>query len=181
MQLAYIARGWLSDMLHCKPNASFLPSLFDVIFLLKASRPAPDWDKLIGWMEQDPSEASLYILLSYLAHLDLLPCPPTVLDELATRQRRVGPLELRIVHSILDYHLLGGTSLSRFLNDWHAMICLNTLVGHGSPAAKLLLVPWNAFFPPQLPDRYGVRLQLGRLRRLLRLNRQPTTTGYPEQ
>ncbi len=178
LQLAYIARGWLSDMLHCKPNASFLPSLFDVIFLVTASRPAPDWDKLIGWMDQNSSEASLYILLSYLAHLDILACPPTALKDLATRQRLVGSPELRIIHSILDYHLLGGTSLSRFLNDWHAMICLNTLVGHGSPAAKLLLLPWNALFPPQLPDRYGVRLQLGRIRRLLRSYRQPNTTGH---
>lgn len=177
MQLAYIARGWLSDMLHCKPNASFLPSLFDVIFLATASRPAPDWDKLVGWMDQNPSEASLYILLSYLARLDVLPCPPSALEELATRQRVVGPPELRIIHSILDYHLLGGTSLSRFLNDWHAMICLNTLVGQGSPAAKLLLLAWNALFPPQLPDRYGLRLQLGRIRRLVQSNRQTNTTG----
>jgi hypothetical protein len=179
LQLAYIAHGWLGDMLRCKPHPSFLPSLFDVIFLLHPSRPPLDWTKVLGWLHQEPAGASLYVMLSYLAHLELLPCPPAVLSEVASQQRTLGPPELRVIHSILDRHVLGGDSLSRFLNDWHAMICLNTLLRRGSRAAKFVLLPWNALFPPQLSGRYDLRLQLGRVRRLLRGNRRPNGPGDP--
>jgi hypothetical protein len=177
LQLVYIAHGWLADMLRCKPHPSFLPSLFDIIFLLHPSRPPLDWTKVLGWLRQEPADASLYVMLSYLAHLGLRPCPEAVLSEVASQQRTLGPPELRVIHSILDHHVLGGDSLSRFLNDWHAMICLNTLLRRGSRAAKLVLLPWNALFPPQLPGRYDLRLQVGRVRRLLRGNRSPNGPG----
>jgi hypothetical protein len=179
LQLVYIAHGWLDDMLRCKPHPSFLPSLFDVILLLNPSRPPLDWTKVLRWMHHEPADASLYVMLSYLGHLGLLPCPQAVLSEVARLQRIIGPPELRIIHSILDHHVLGGDSLSRFLNDWHAMICLNTLLRRGSRVAKVVLLPWNAVFPPQLPGRYDLRLQAGRVRRLLGGNRHPDGPGVP--
>ena len=61
-----------------------------------------------------------------------------------------------------------GRPFTRWFNDWHATIVLNTMLAPGSHAAKLLSLPWNLAFPPPIPDRYSMRYQLGRIARLLR-------------
>jgi hypothetical protein len=77
-------------------------------------------------------------------------------------------LVLRIIHRILDKHLLGGRPFSRFIREWHVSIMLSTLLAPGSSGVKLASVPWNILFPPSIAERYSVRYQLGRVTKVLR-------------
>ena len=50
MQLAYIASSWFNDLTLSKFHPSFIASLFDAIYLLKASGRTLDWRGLLGWL-----------------------------------------------------------------------------------------------------------------------------------
>jgi len=115
LQLAYIASSWMRDITHSKFQASFLPSMFDAVYLLREKSQSFDWPKLERWTGDDLPTASLYVLLTYLASRRLSSPPSPVTQSLATRQTLVGPLQLRIIHAMIDRHLVGGTPWSNVL------------------------------------------------------------------
>jgi len=115
LQLAYIASSWMRDITVSRIQASFLPSMFDAIYLLKERSQSFDWSKLERWTGDDLPTASLYVLLTYLASRRLSSPPSPVTQSLATRQTLVGPLQLRIIHAMIDRHLVGGTPWSNVL------------------------------------------------------------------
>ena len=107
MQLAYIASSWFNDLTLSKFHPSFIASLFDAVYLLKASGRTLDWRGLLGWLDNDLAAASLYALLTYLPRFGVEPVPSPVLKQLASGQRMVGPIQLRLIHKALDRHLVG--------------------------------------------------------------------------
>jgi hypothetical protein len=107
-------------------------------------------------------------MLSYLSRHSLCQVEPPILSRLASSQDVIGPLVLRIIHSMLDKYLLGGRPFSRFTREWHVSIVLSTLLAPGSSGRKFAAVPWNILFPPSVAERYSVRYQLGRIARLMR-------------
>jgi hypothetical protein len=70
-----------------------------------------------------------------------------------------------MIHAMLDNYLLEGRPFTRL---FHSSRIWDTLLRPGSPAAKLLSLPWNVVFPLSSPDRYKLRYQLERIPRLLR-------------
>jgi len=167
LQLVYIAYSWIRDLSRYKIHPSFVIPLLDAVYLLRASRRTLDWDRLVGWLEDDMASASLYLMLAYLSRCGLNPCPPRILSRLASSQNIVGVFELGIIYAMLDRYLVGRKPFTRLFSDWNAMILWNTLLGPGSHTTKLLSAPWNLVFPPPFPDRYSVRFQVGRIARKL--------------
>jgi hypothetical protein len=167
LQLVYIASSWVRDLSCYGIHASFTPPLLDAVYLLNATD-ALDWDDLLGWLDNPMAAASLYVMLSYLSRHRLCQAELPILFRLASSQDVVGPLALRIIHSMLDKYLLGGRPFSRFIREWHVSIVLSTLLAPGSSGRKLASVPWNILFPPTVAERYSVRYQLGRIAKALR-------------
>jgi hypothetical protein len=149
-------------------RASFVPPLLDAVYLLKATDRTLDWDELLGWLDNAMAVASLYVMLSYLSRHSLCRVEPSILFRLASSQDVVGPLVLRIIHSMLDKYLLGGRPFSRLVREWHVSIVLSTLLAPGSSGRNLASIPWNILFPPSVMERYSMRYQLGRITKALR-------------
>lgn len=114
-QLAYIAASWFNDIIHCKPQPSFLPSAFDAAYLLAATQRTLDWDALLEWLDNEMAQASLYAMLTYLPRYGLAPVPRTVLATLAASQSLVGPIQLRMIHFMLDRYLFGARPWNHLL------------------------------------------------------------------
>jgi hypothetical protein len=168
LQLVYIASSWIKDLTQHNIHPSFVPSLLDAVYLLKASETSLDWDDLFGWLDNETAMASLYVMLAYLSRCGLHQFAPSILSRLASRQNLVGTAELRIITSVLDSYLIAGRPFTSLFSDWHATIVLNAMLASGSHTAKLLSLPWTVAFPPSIPDRYSMRYQLGRIARVLR-------------
>lgn len=107
LQLAYVASSWFNDMAVSRFQPSFIANLFDAIYLLRRCGQALDWPGLLGWLDNDMARASLHALLSYLPRYGV-PTPPRVLEALASRQRLLGPIQLRLIHKALDRYMVGG-------------------------------------------------------------------------
>ncbi|MEO6030453.1 MAG: nucleotidyltransferase family protein [Burkholderiaceae bacterium] len=108
LQLAYIASSWCNDLTLCKVHPSFLASLFDAVYLLAASGRALDWRGMAAWLDNDMARASLHAMVTYLPRYGVAPLPTAALAQLASSQTLVGPLQLALMHRMLDHHLIGG-------------------------------------------------------------------------
>ena len=52
--------------------------------------------------------ASLMTMLAYVPRFGVPPAPAAVMRELASRQRLIGALQLRLMHFMLDRYLVAG-------------------------------------------------------------------------
>lgn len=173
LQLVYIASYWLRDLSGNRIHPSFLPPLFDAIYLLKASGRTMDWKGLLACIDNETAMASLYVLLAYLSRSGLFESPPDIVPRLAAGQDIVGSMELRLILSIIETYLVRDKAplrLFRHLQWQHRTVTLrtlDTLLTPGSHAAKLLRIPWNIIFPPYAKDRYSFAFHWTRASRLL--------------
>ena len=110
LQLAYIAASWFNDITHSKIHPSFLASLFDAIYLLAAQGRTLDWSAMLEWLDNEMAKASLYAMVTYLPRFGVEQLSSSTLGRLASTQTLVGPIQLRMIHTMLDRHLIGGRS-----------------------------------------------------------------------
>ena len=108
LQLAYIASSWFNDLTLCKVHPSFIASLFDAIYLLAASGRTLNWSGMLEWLDNDMAKASLYAMVTYLPRFGVEQLPSAALVQLASTQALVGPIQLQMIHRMLDRHLIGG-------------------------------------------------------------------------
>ena len=113
LQLVYIASSWVLDLTLSKIHPSFLPALFDAVYLLKSFRRDLDWNGMMDWLDNELAAASLYVMLSYLSQRRV--CHTPIISNLRASQRLVGAVELPIVHGMLDHYLIGGRRWNLFL------------------------------------------------------------------
>lgn len=108
LQLPYIAAAWFNDLTELQVDPSFLASLFDAVFLLRRDGPTLAWDALRHWLDEDDGMVCgcLYALLSYLPRFGVAPAPGDFMAWLGGSQRTVGPLQRRLIHWMLDHHLV---------------------------------------------------------------------------
>ena len=109
-QLLYIASKWNDDLsLHrIGIHPSLVPPLLDVIYLLKASGKSLDDTRLNVGPGSEMAMASLYVMLAYLARHGLGSESDRLSRVLASSQKIVGPLQLKIILAVLDRYLIGG-------------------------------------------------------------------------
>lgn len=168
-QLVYIATYWLRDLSMHAVHPSFVIPLLDAVRLLRNVGDRLDWNTVRSLLGDDIAAASLYVTLSYLERHRLAPEGPGVLPTLAQLQRRVGSAELRVLHAALDRYLLGGESP---LMGWRTSLLWDALLSPGTPAAKMLALPWRIVFPQAVPDRYSLRHVVRMARGLRRATRR---------
>jgi hypothetical protein len=168
MQLVYAAAGWVRDMWGHDLHPSFLPPLFDAVYLIHTQKPALDWDKLMAMLDNEMAAASLCVMLSYLERHRLLGAQPSVLARLLGAQRLVQPVELALLHRMLDLHLLSAKPAFRLFQTWHVVA---NLITPGPPLWKVLRLPWNIAFPPGMAERYRLAYHRDRLARWWRAAR----------
>jgi hypothetical protein len=110
LQLLYIASGWAGDLAHynVEIHPSGIPPLLDVLYLLKASGKVLDHSRLAVGPGSEMAIASLYVMLSYLARHGLGSESRHLSRVLASSQKLVGPVQLRVIHAVLDRYLIGG-------------------------------------------------------------------------
>ncbi len=167
LQLVYIASYWLRDLTQNRPHPSFVPPLFDAVYLLKAAGRTLDCRRLLRSLDNELAAASLYVLLSYLDRLNFAGWVGEFLPDVASRQGIVGRVDLMLIHALLDAYLIGGGAGA--VGNWRRTLVLRTLATLLTPGqkAKLLRVPWNVAFPPLEPDRYSFAFHRNRLARML--------------
>lgn len=107
-QLVYIASSWFNDMTHHKMQPSFIASLLDGAYLLGASGTTLNWDGIFDWLDNDLAKASVYTMITYLSRFGAKQVPPATLARLASSQKLVGSIQLRLIHATLDRYLIGG-------------------------------------------------------------------------
>jgi hypothetical protein len=108
LQLVYIASSWFNDLTRLKFQPSFLASLFDAVYLLATARRTLDWNGMLAWLDNPLAKASLYAMLTYLPRYGVEAPAPQTLARLASGQHLVGPLQLKLIHRMLDRHLIAG-------------------------------------------------------------------------
>jgi hypothetical protein len=171
MQLVYIASYWIRDLSNNAFHPSFVAPLLDAVYLLKVSGQVLDWGGLLEWLDNDIATASLYVMLFYLSAHGLDQSATPSLSRLASSQDIVGAPERRIICRMIDANLIGGRPFLGQFGQRHPMIALtvlNSMLAPGSHVGKVLSLPWDIVFPPQIPERYSIEYQRQRVTRLLR-------------
>jgi hypothetical protein len=108
LQLIYIASSWMRDLMLSSIQPSFLASIFDAVFLVGRKDSPLEWTGLMALTGDDMPTAALHSLVSYLDSRGLIETPPALGAELAARGSIMGSVQLRVIHTVLDHHLIGG-------------------------------------------------------------------------
>jgi Uncharacterised nucleotidyltransferase len=137
-QLVYIAAHWALEF----PRMNVV-ALLDVIYLLRGTASAFDWERLLDRLEGSAAASPLYLLLTYLDAPQLVGLAPEVLRDLGARQRALGPPTLALMQRLLDRYLMAGPPAGRVLSAYRLEILWQTLLGPRSPGGNLLRVPWH--------------------------------------
>jgi hypothetical protein len=106
-QLLYIAASWFNDLTHFPPHPSFLASLFDAVYLTRRYPELLESELMSTEIDNPFARASLYALLTYLPRFGVPSVPPRRLAAMCQDLELVGPLELRMVHAMLDFCMIG--------------------------------------------------------------------------
>jgi hypothetical protein len=106
-QLLYIATSWFNDLTHFPPHPSFLASLFDAVYLMKRYPELLDDDSVSVELDNPFARASLYALLTYLPRIGIRGASPFRLAALRQGLTIAGPVELHMVHRMLDRCMIG--------------------------------------------------------------------------
>ncbi|MES2990193.1 MAG: nucleotidyltransferase family protein [Pseudomonadota bacterium] len=113
--LLYIAASWFNDLTHFPPHPSFLASLFDAVYLTRRYPELLDDDRISTDVDNPFARASLYALLTYLPRFGVRSVSPRRLAAMRRGLSVVGPLELRMIHGMLDHCMVGARA-------WNSML-----------------------------------------------------------
>ncbi|MCS6926622.1 MAG: nucleotidyltransferase family protein, partial [Candidatus Binatia bacterium] len=104
LQVPYIASHWAREF----KTVGGTIALLDLIYLLKNAQDTLHWERILDWIRGSPAAAHLYLLLSYLDLHHLTDVGPAILSALSTSQPSLGPLNRKILHTVIDRYLVNG-------------------------------------------------------------------------
>jgi len=107
-QLLYIAASWFNDLTLRPPHPSFLASLFDAVYLTSRHNELLRDEIVMGPIDNPIARGSLLALLTYLPRFGLLAPSERRMHTLRKGPVSIGPLELRMIHAMLDRYQIGG-------------------------------------------------------------------------
>jgi len=107
-QLLYIAASWFNDLTLRPPHPSFLASLFDAVYLTTRHNELLEDEVALSPVDNPIARGSLLALLTYLPRFGLLAPSKRRMHALRTGPAAVGPLELRLIHAMLDRYQIEG-------------------------------------------------------------------------
>jgi Uncharacterised nucleotidyltransferase len=154
LQLAYIASHWTRSF----STPGGVVAMLDMIFLLRGAHRGLDWDRLLHWLDGSVSASHVYLILSYLKQYDLVKIEESIFSKLALTQRSFGKLNLKMLHRVIDRHMLGGKTVdSKRVVELLSVVWGNLLLP-SPPWLNLARVLWNLLVP------LCVRYQIAKLR-----------------
>jgi Uncharacterised nucleotidyltransferase len=149
LQIVYLAVHWAREQ--AERVVGGMVAMLDMIYLLKRT-PAIDWARILEWLDGAVAARHLYLLLSYLDRRGLIALAPDVSEKLRRRQRSFGPVTLRMMHALIDRHLVDGCDGALLTSTRTFKVLWRTFLLPGPPSRNLLLVPWNL-----VPGRFRPR------------------------
>jgi hypothetical protein len=107
--LLYLAQAWTNDLSTYRVNVhpTGLAPLVDAAYLLHAIEGRFDCAAVAARPDAGMALGALYVLASYLHRHRIARVHPATLADLAATQRVVGGLQRRVLHAILDRHVVG--------------------------------------------------------------------------
>lgn len=162
VQLIYTAVHWGSKL----TQVGGLIPVMDVLLLLDKAE--LDWGKVAALCKHTTAARHLYLLLSWLQCRQLAKVPDAMWRALEPGRRSLSDTGTRILHRIIDRHLVEGQPYRGFQSEALVNVQWESLLGDEQPALKLVKLPWRLLFPPQAQNRYELGRQLRRLRALWR-------------
>ncbi len=155
-QVVYIASHWACDF----KFVGGMVALLDMIYLLKNNKDTIRWNRIVDWLEGSVASIDLYLMLTYLVKYKLIEIAPEILHELSLKQRSLGSLNLKIVHTLIDRYLVDGRVFGQILSHIDLDNIWDTLLKPGRSIPNLILA-----------TRYFLRLRtrLYSLKRMLDL------------
>jgi hypothetical protein len=95
----------------------------------------------------------LCLLLTYLHTHRLINMAPEVLHALLGQQHAFGPVNLKLMHALIDRYIVDGKPFGYVRSLRHLDIIWQTCLLPGPPWHNLLRVPWNLFIASRLVRR----------------------------
>jgi Uncharacterised nucleotidyltransferase len=154
LQIVYIAAHWAFEF----KSIGGMLAMLDLIYLLKQTQEAIDWEAMFDWLDGSIAATHLYLMLTYLTRYGLIDIPPQRLHELSWRQRSFGPVHLHIMHKLVDRYMIDRPPSGRLCSAFHLDILWRTLLVPGSPWRNLLRVPWNVLLASRLNPHHKFRM-----------------------
>ncbi len=136
LSLVYTASHWCYDLripLVCN-------GLLDFVVTLQNPEHDIDWNLIAGWLDDQRVATALYVMLTYLEKHELAEIDAGFRPALLDAKKSVGPLSLRVLHSIIDA-CLEGRMWSRMDFLGSSTVVWRTITCSRGPA-------WNAFRVP---------------------------------
>jgi len=165
LQLLYIASHWCREF----NTIGGAIALFDTIFLLR-QYPELDWQQVLSWLSDEIIALFLYTEISYLRKNDIQCVPDKFYKQLEMQISLTARLNVKILHAIIDRHLVAGRAFGSVLTNNTVGIIWKTLLRPGNPYLNIMSVPLNILFPPNHPRRFDLRFQYQRLRNRIKFS-----------
>jgi hypothetical protein len=141
--------------------------LIDTLYVLQDERGDMDWQLVCSWMGDRGVATPLFVLFGYLHSRSLVELDRKLASRLKRAPKSVGPIGARAMFRIVDRCLDGGFGAS-FVTPSSAAIVWQALSFPKPPVRNIVDVPYSLAFPPNHPGRFTLKLQIDRLRSLLR-------------
>ncbi len=149
-QIVYIASHWAYQF----DVVGGMIALLDMIYLLKNTEGAVQWERILHWLRGSFASTSLYLILSYLDKYRLIEIAPEIIPGLFLRQRSFGHMNFKIVCALIDRYLVDGRALGQVFSLRNLDIIWKTLLLPGPPFLNLILVPWSLSLPWRFRTRF---------------------------
>ena len=154
LQLVYTAVHWATQL----TLAGGVIPILDSLLILRKSRNRLGWDRILEACRNDTAARHLWLMLSYMEKHGLYEIPRDVRHGLENGRRTIGGIGQKMLHRIIDENMAAGCRERLFNSNAMLTVRWDTLLSNGSPARKLMQLPWRMLFPPRETERfYSIR------------------------
>jgi hypothetical protein len=160
VQIAYIATHMAERLTFAREASAFV----DIILLLRKYGERFNWDLCLRLLGDGVAVNHLHVVLSYLQRDELVEVPGSVLARLGAGHAGIGPMNLWILHRIIDNYLLSPPKFFGVVTDWTLQLAWESLLQRQPAWHNLLAIPWNVVFIPRHPERFSPAFHWWRLR-----------------
>ena len=150
LQLVYTAVHWATQLTLV---GGIIPIL-DSLLILRKSRNRLGWHRILEACRNDTAARHLWLMLSYLEKHGLYEIPRDVRHGLENGRRTIGSIGQKILHRVIDENMAARCRERLFNSNAMLTVRWDTLLNNGTPACKLMQLPWRMLFPPGETGRF---------------------------
>lgn len=158
-QLVYTCAHWAEKLNRSRTAIALL----DMVLLLSCDTVSYSWNSVITQLKGGASITSLSLAMLYLDRHGLVNLPDQPRKSLRHHAKNLNWVNRTILEWVLDHHVAQGKPCGRILSSSNVGLIWKTLLKPGSPILNLLSLPLHLLIPPDHPERWSLRFQLGRI------------------